>query len=637
MSLSYQAKNQRPSKMASQSRRARRAAVALLVFLFASADASLAHALHGPVCTTGVGSNVPAWTVTCNGGKPSIANKGSGGLIHPEIVPIFWGPTSYWTTSLVGQWIGTIQSIVNGAYLSGTSQYGVGGAVIGRARMVPTARTYSSTTPAVSLCENQNSCSPSHPSCSDNSTCGSGNIMNVVNAELAAGVIPALNEYADMLYVVIAPAGTLGSGFNENGYCNSSCGGPTGTYHLVWAENNLGTLAHELIESTTGNISNNNCYWDYAGPCTTNANCATGYTCKTTVGLCQGASCTTNANCATGQTCINNLCINENTQQSSQIADICQCWSEQQSGGFDNSSQNFYPAYWSQADGGGECIIPEGWQNLYQYSGTPYVWSTIYNGELRQIEAGAFGLVATNNVSTNNQDNLILYSGSGTTWNQIGGPGAMFGVTGSGVVAMAPDASAVWYYEHSSWGSGPIGGVSSSVYGSNNGDSNILATDFDGDPWLYIDSNWQEIGGPSDEFVFNGLGITALSLNHQGVWLNDELPCTSCWQQIGDSASEIFGVDDIGSVGVGMTALAATKDVYYFAVDSFDWYQQGGPGTMFVLAGANNLFGLNPSSGGVFQSTNVQATNPPWTQVGNSAGRLVGQGGSLYATGGYAL
>jgi hypothetical protein len=55
---------------------------------------------------------------------------------------------------------------------------------------------------------------------------------------------------------------------------------------------------------------------------------------------------------------------------------------------------------------------------------------------------------------------------------------------------------------------------------------------------------------------------------------------------------------------------------------------------MFAIASNGALFGLNTPRSAVFESSNTAVVNPPWTQVGNSASRIVGHGNFLYATGG---
>jgi hypothetical protein len=61
---------------------------------------------------------------------------------------------------------------------------------------------------------------------------------------------------------------------------------------------------------------------------------------------------------------------------------------------------------------------------------------------------------------------------------------------------------------------------------------------------------------------------------------------------------------------------------------------QGSPGNAFGFTGAGKLYGLNTSRTAIFQSTNTGINNPPWTQVGSSAGRIIAHGNKLYATGG---
>jgi hypothetical protein len=381
--------------------------------------------------------------------------------------------------------------------------------------------------------------------------------------------VPGPAQFADILYMVFVPPGFTQIDYNDGGTCNSNCGSTYNgrPYNMAWVNGDVAGMTHEMAESIAGNVGVTNCTY------------------------------------------------NSNGAIANQIADICGCYSEAQLGGQ-------YAAYWSQADG--QCVIPEGWLNVYQYNGSPNNWTEIKSGAVRQIYAGGYGLVATD---TN--DNLDLYSGTPLNWTQIGGPGSMFGVGSGGltVVGLTPDTSAVWVYNGSGEGWTKIGGGASSVYEG----EYVLATDYGGNPWRFNVSSgaWAEIGGASDQFAVNTSGVVALSLNHQGVWTN-ATGASGGWSQIGNAASELF-------LGVGkdiaVTALAASKDVSY-EIGPNNWVHQGAPGNMFAISSAGQLFGLNPNRSAVFQSTNTNVSNPPWTQVGGSASRLVGHGNKLYATGG---
>jgi hypothetical protein len=553
----------RPAPTPRAPRRPRPAALGLATLslslgLGVVATPGAAHAFKAPLCST----------VTCTGGAPNVSIGASGGLNHPEIVPIFWG--SYWNTGTNpsrGQMIGSLQAAVNGAYLSVLGQYGAGGTVIGPARMVPTAPTYTATTPA-GHCNNGSACNGL--TCSDGSLCGYNDVSKVINTMIGNHAVPGPAPHADILYMVFVPPGFTSFDVNVGGVCDGTCGSYNGDgYDLAWVNGDVLGLDHELVEAISNNVGISNCTYTSSPQFRAN-----------------------------------------------QVADLCGCYSESQSGGP-------FPAYWSQADGA--CVIPEGWLNVYQYNNSPNSWTQVMNGVVRQIYAGGNGLIATD---TN--DNLLLYSGTPQQWTQIGGPGAMFAIGaggGSDIVGLTPNAGAVSRYNGSSWQQ--IGGPASAVYAG----SLTVATDYDGNPHVYSPSagSWTQIGGPSDQFIVGGAGLVALSLDHGGIWINSA-GTLSAWTQIGDAASELF----VGGSDIASTALAAQKDVSY-ENGPFNWLHQGAPGNMFAIIGNGKLFGLNPWRTGVFQSNNTGVVSPPWTQVGGPASRLVGHGHSLYATGGIKL
>jgi hypothetical protein len=301
-----------------------------------------------------------------------------------------------------------------------------------------------------------------------------------------------------------------------------------------------------------------------------------------------------------------------------QIADVCECGGETQMQGEIPMSP-----YWSRANGA--CVIPEAWHGVWQYNNVPQSWTQI-GGDVRQIYAGAAGLVATDTM-----DNLMLYSGTPQQWTTIGGPGAMFAVD-STIIGLHPDAGGV-----SAWNGGnswtSIGGPATTVTA---GGGLNLATDVAGQPYLYNGSpnSWTRIGGPGDQFITGGGGIAfALTPDHQAVfqWVSG-----GGWSQVSGPASELFQEPGGGWTNVfAFTTLDASKTVSVW--DAAGSYPVGGPGAMFAWAAVDQyqnlgLFGVTPNLGAVWETTGWQYANPGWTMVGNGAGRLVGGGEALYAT-----
>jgi hypothetical protein len=127
------------------------------------------------------------------------------------------------------------------------------------------------------------------------------------------------------------------------------------------------------------------------------------------------------------------------------------------------------------------------WQALFQWTGSGSSWNWI-GGEYLDIigGAGSVGLFALENGTRN----LLRYSGG--TFSSVGGPGAQF--LGSGeLFALTPDRGSVWKYNGSSWFN--VGGGASRLYGQN---SNVYATAGNFDIWALVPntSNWNFLGQP---------------------------------------------------------------------------------------------------------------------------------------------
>jgi hypothetical protein len=514
-------------------------------------------AKKSPICSTALCTNPDG-----SQSSPALTIGTTGGLLHPEVVPIFWG--SYWNSNPSQHYalVGLVQSVLNGAYTGGLGQYGMGGVQIGPARMVPTAPVQTS------------------PSPTGNNT----DVKNMINGLIGAGQVPPPAQYTDLLYVVFIPPGITGAGggFNFPATCDSTCGAAyNGRSYIAARVSGFSTsfvqnefshiFTHELAEAITSNVVITNC--------------------KSTV---------------------DGSVLN-------QVSDICNCPVNQE-----NQLGGTYESYWSNADQ--KCVIPEGWSNVSALNGAPFTWSTIYNGTVRQVYAGGYGLVATNT-----SDNIIKYSGSGTTWNQIGLSGAQFavgnGVGNNTIINITPDASAIWRYTGTGTNWNQIDGPASAVYAG----VQLLATDFAGGSYEYTGNgsswNWSWIAATPKQFAVTGNGgIFALGYD-SNVW--QFTGTAGNWFQMGSSASELLAGSD---VGLALIQLAASKDLYFYQGAS-SWLRQDGPGTQFAVYSDTGLTGLDPWRTATYRSDNTTITNPHWTQIGPGFGRLIGGGISLFAVG----
>jgi hypothetical protein len=353
-----------------------------------------AWAVSAPLCTGSTG-------VTCTGGSPHITLNSTGGLSHPEIVPIFWG--TYWNTGTARfKMVGQLQALANGPHFAGLNQYGGNSGTVGPVRVVPTAPVFTASAVPGAQCSNGNACTPGGTACSDGSACNvpASSIRPAIEAAIGNGWVPGPSANTDMLYTVFLPPGSLESDFNNSGTCSSACGSAYSglSYRMAVTDGGAPGLAHELVEAISSNVTIDNCTHNDTG------------------------------------------------RKAGQTADLCGCISKSLYVGSSNPFS--VKGYWSQQDNA--CVIPEGYNGLWAYDGAS--WTEVYTGTVRQAYAGDFGVVVTD---TN--DNLRSTSGA-----TLGGPGAMFAVGNDAVYGLSPDGGGVWKYTTAGgWTS--IGGPASSI------------------------------------------------------------------------------------------------------------------------------------------------------------------------------
>ncbi len=308
-------------------------------------------------------------------------------------------------------------------------------------------------------------------------------------------------------------------------------------------------------------------------------------------------------------------CSDSNGKEN-QIADLCECY-------ITDSYTLGQPsaAYWSANDH--LCVIPEGWQDLYEYSGTPGYWTRIYAGSLHQAYAGLGGLLITDR-----SDNPYRYGGSPGEWSQIGGPGSMFAVGEIDILGLAPDASYVAKYLGPSEGWTVItSGYSSSVYAG----VLDLATDLTGNSYQYqgVGTSWVKIGDPANQYLVGNSWAAALNWNRSVIWLRTV--SASGWSEAGSGGgSELF----VGGWDMLMRRQSNGTGNLDVLTENNTW------GTPWI--GAENMGALWGWSTSDYNNAAVLGEN--WSVIYTDYGspiapyggtRLVGGGAALYTTYGY--
>jgi hypothetical protein len=531
------------------------------------------------------------FSMTCTGGAPTLQVNNSGGLSHPEIVPIFWG-TTWGTGTDRDMMMGALQTLVSGPYFGALSQYGANGQGVELPR-VTSVSAIQATTPTLT-CSSGASCSTTNP-CADKSLCGAADAIKVINGLIGSNAIPGPmvnTPTLDKIYLLVVPSNWTGPEYNAPGTCDSTCGGleTASQYHFALVQDqDTAAMSHELVESIAGNVSVTGCEY---------------------------------FNNSLNQFSNNNL-FQTTATNINQIADPC-CFNETQSG-------YQVAAYWSQKDG--RCVIPEAWPGVWKFDGASSSWTQIADFEVRQAYSAGDVVIVTDKT-----DNLLTYGGVPNAWTKIGGPGAMFGIVpqlmgtnGYGVVGIDPVVSGISIYSSStgSWSSaGLLSGGVNAVYGG----TNPLATDATGALWMKGAFGWSRMGDPADQFVGTSIGVLSVP---PGKGVINQLS-SSGWVPVENfPVTEIFG--NPASSLAAFTGNDSTRDVSAGTLNvtpGTNWAGQGRLGNMFAVG--NEFFELAPDRSAIFESTNAAASFPPFTDIRTTpTGRLIGanNSGGLYATG----
>jgi len=296
-----------------------------------------------------------------------------------------------------------------------------------------------------------------------------------------------------------------------------------------------------------------------------------------------------------------------------ELTDVC---------GWTTISGVAHPQYWSNADA--RCVVQRAYGSLLRYEGTPNTWSSVWK-RVRMAACGGFGLVATDAT-----DNIFKYNGQPDNWTVIGLPGAVHVVGTDTVFGLTPDLSGIYRYTGTDTNWTLVGTQSINVYAGGFG---VFATEIGSNrlkKWSGEGTTWTDYGNPGAGFAVGADFIAGISLDHAGVFRSTS---TINWAHINTG-----GVNQLFSAG-NSTRLAATDrgtqlDNVYIYEAGTNWIPQGWPGYTFALT-TDELFGLTPPRAGIFQSTDLSATMPEWSPIGDGVHNLVGGCDStLYALSG---
>lgn len=190
-------------------------------------------------------------------------------------------------------------------------------------------------------------------------------------------------------------------------------------------------------------------------------------------------------------------------------------------------------------------------------------------------------------------------------------------VSGSNLYALSPSKDSIWKWSGSGSSWTQIGGASSRLMSGGFGTFSVQPGT--GDIYRYEGSpySWTRVGGPASSFAVNAVGLYRRDSAGVSKWSGSG----TTWTQVGGPAAALYA---------GGNDLFATDpilgNIYRYSGTPMQWSQIGDSGTTWAV-NANGIYGLNDF--GVFQWT---GTGTYWVWIGGPAGALFAGGNSLYAT-----
>ncbi|MBO3749965.1 hypothetical protein J5X84_28120 [Streptosporangiaceae bacterium NEAU-GS5] len=137
------------------------------------------------------------------------------------------------------------------------------------------------------------------------------------------------------------------------------------------------------------------------------------------------------------------------------------------------------------------CALSADALSVYRYDGASWVR---IGGQFTRLYSGGFGLFATTSFG-----NLVRYSGTPFSWQNIGGPRGTWAVTDDAIYALPSDHSGVWKWTGSGTTWTQVGGPAARLYGGGYG---LFATIPDGtgiSQYLGTPFNWRFLGRANHE------------------------------------------------------------------------------------------------------------------------------------------
>jgi hypothetical protein len=564
----------------------RSAGVALFLALLAP---HAGHAFNQPACP----GTCPGPIVTSYSGAGNGAH-GDDLLVHAEVVPIFGG--SFWQQNLSvrGQLLGFMQLFINGPYLDRLSQYR-GPLGFGPARLAPVAPITTEIGP------------PSFQT---------QDAERAINDLIGAGAVPPpLDGATNMVYVVFAPPGAVdsdlppgpqgGKGWNGPGACDSRCGSAAGNHYsyIVVAPNSNPFLltqwsfyfTHELEEAISANMQVSGCIAGF-----------------------------------------------------NQLADVCSCYNVEGGTGHEDkvlAGTATVSPYWSVSEHA--CVVPDGWGNLAEYSGSGTSWSTwpMPSNNIVQVVTndgggGCLDPTCANLALLNSNGHVLLFNGDGTfTPIQTSMTFATLAAGNGGIVGVTADMSQIWrftgigrdgsiHWTQQPWMPFNLTAVASGVMD--------LGIDDTGSPWHLANGTWGDKGTPGDQFVVGNHWAAGLTPDHSNIfiWQGSGYP----WLSAGRAASEMYIG---GDQSLAVRDLTTNGEIYAMTGNTIfgnsfpgTWQHMIGPVSSVALfdSSAISMAALSPDQNDINGDLYpIEHGSFLWEQIGGVAHRIIGHGTSLLA------
>lgn len=264
---------------------------------------------------------------------------------------------------------------------------------------------------------------------------------------------------------------------------------------------------------------------------------------------------------------------------------------------WDNWTKIGGPASSLASFGSNLCCLSLDGGTIYQYSPTEDNWTVIQTGGLRNILTSGGntlyrtyeleGILAT--IATNN---IYQYTGSGTQWDSIGGPGKMFVYAGNNLYGLSPNGQAVYKYGGTPDQWSQVGGSMVTLIG---GGKNLYGVSSDGNNLLQYsgnDTQWTKIGGPAYMFAAVGDDVYGLVPNRTAIYKYSGTPDN--WTQVGGNT--------LGIIGGGNVLYCISPDnlALWRYTNNQQWEQIGGPAYMYLPIG-DDIYGISQNRDSIYK------------------------------------